>query len=56
MKSLIMVKKKRAVSGCTEITIRFNRTIGKPLKEILKEVWDLKEEHPDIKINIEVNS
>lgn len=49
------MRKKGAASGCTEITIRFHQTTGTPLKEVLEEIWDLKEEHPDAKINIEVN-
>ena len=54
MRSLFMVRKKGTVSGRTEITIRFNQTIGTPLNKVLEEVLNLKEEHPDIKINIEV--
>lgn len=49
------MRKKGAASGCTEITIKFHQTTGTPLKEVLEEIWDLKEEHPDAKINIEVN-
>ncbi len=35
MRSLFMVRKKGTVSGRTEITIRFNQTIGTPLNKVL---------------------
>ena len=42
-------------SGYVEIVIKINQTEGKALKEVLKEVWELKEEHSDAKIYVEVS-
>lgn len=38
-----------------KITVKITQTEGLSLEELLKEVWELRKEHPDVKINVEVS-
>lgn len=50
-----MAEGMEAAKESAELTVRFNLPVRRTLKEALTEIWEIREEHPDIKINVEVS-